>query len=125
MLSPKELGQIVKTRRTELGFTQRKVVDRVADQLGTEAISEPTYRAVETGRTNASALTLSAVSRALDWPPDALERIRDGAPPPNAADAASAGDEIQIAALAGNLTPENRAKLEGYARALLDDQERP
>lgn len=55
-----------------------EVIEAARDAMGASAVSEPTYRALEKARTDASALTLSAVSRGLDWPAHALARIADG-----------------------------------------------
>lgn len=66
----KELGQIVRDRRLDLGMSQVDVALRAG-------ISEPAYRALETGRTRSSDRTLSLVSRALDLPTHALRSIRD------------------------------------------------
>jgi hypothetical protein len=78
VLTPAQLGLIVKARRIALGRTQVEVVNAARDAFGTEVISEPTYRAVETGRTEATQLTLSAISRGLSWPADRLLTIKLG-----------------------------------------------
>lgn len=79
VLSPAELGAIARDRRVALGLKQVQVVQRAARLVGdASALSEPTLRAIERGRTNASDRSLAIVSRALDWPPDALRRLRDG-----------------------------------------------
>lgn len=82
MRTPQEVGAIAKQRRLELGRTQVEVVAAARKAFDSDVISEPTYRALETGRTEASDLTLTAASRGLDWPPDALFRIRLGQDPP-------------------------------------------
>lgn len=80
--------------------------------------SEPTVRNIEAGRQDRpTGLTLAALSRALRWPPGALEAIRDGADPATYDD----GDAtVRIAALAGELTPEQADKVEAYLRGLID-----
>lgn len=80
--TPAEVGEIVRARREYLGRTQVEVVQRARDEMGAGAISEPTYRAVERGRTEPSGLTMAAIARGLDWPTDALKRIRAGEDPP-------------------------------------------
>src|SRR5689334_11897202 len=76
-----ELGQIVKARRSQLGLKQVDVINAVNERFGPKAISDPTYRALETGRTHASDRILAVVSQVLRWPADALRSIRDGADP--------------------------------------------
>lgn len=80
-LTQKELGEVIRRRRLALGRKQIDIVNASREVFEGSGVSEPTVRALETGRTNASSLTLAIVSRALDWPHDALERIRDGEDP--------------------------------------------
>lgn len=77
-LTPEELGEVARKRRIQLGRTQIEVVEIAADAMGAKVFSEPTYRALETGRTAASDRTLAAVARGLDWPSEALIRARAG-----------------------------------------------
>lgn len=62
-------------------MTQVAVVQQAIDVLGPGVLSEPTLRAIETGRASPTERILGAVSQGLRWPPDALVRIRDGADP--------------------------------------------
>lgn len=71
------------------------------------------------------------VARALQWPPDAIDRLLSGEdpasfqgddPPPSPLAGALDPDVIGLAARAGKLTPEQRAKVEGYIEALLDEE---
>jgi len=78
--TPEALGDIARKRRLALGLRQTDVVQRAAETLP-NAISEPTLRAIENGRTVASERALAAASVGLGWPADALSRIRDGASP--------------------------------------------
>lgn len=117
-LTPAELGAIVRARRLELGRTQVDVIAAAREATGA-SISEPTMRAVENGRTAPSDLTMASISRGLDWPADALRRIRDGEDP--AAFARGEGEAARIVALAGRLTPEQRARVEGFMEGLLGD----
>jgi transcriptional regulator with XRE-family HTH domain len=81
-LDPTQLGQAVRDRRKELGLKQ-------ADLAAMSSVSEPTVRAVETGRTNASDATLASLSRQLGWNPDHLAALRDGRSVRTAAERAS------------------------------------
>lgn len=62
--------------------------------------------------------TLIAVVEALGWAAADADRLIDGEPPLPAEPAPP--DEVGLAALAGELSPEDRAKVEGYIRGLLD-----
>ncbi len=79
--TPRQLGEIIKTRRDALGRTQVKVLD-VAKAAGHE-FSDPTYRAIEGGRSKSvpTGRVLAGISVGLDWPPDALAKIAAGANP--------------------------------------------
>lgn len=69
------------------------------------------------------------VAEALEWPPDAVDRLLEGLPPvaeDQEDGASSRGDESEvtgIAAKAGRLSPEKRDRLIGYLDALLDEPE--
>jgi len=78
-LDAEELGRVARERRIALGRTQVAVVAKACELMGADVVSEPTLRAVETGRTAATDRVLAAISRGLDWPPNALASIRDGA----------------------------------------------
>lgn len=72
------MGEEVKRRRGELRLGQKDLLARMDPPLGIE-----TVRRVEAGdQRNYRLTTLAAVSVALDWPPDALERIAYGEDPP-------------------------------------------
>lgn len=136
--SPEELGALVRQRRLALGRKQVDVVRVMRAASGGRVVSEPTYRAVETGRTNASDLSLAAISVGLDWPPGALAAIRAGEDPdtiperPAAASwgsTGSPGGEISIASDGAGLgfdldelrrlDPETHAQLMALARTAL------
>lgn len=83
MRTAAELGAIAKARRVSLGRTQVGVVQKAVETMGAEVISEPTYRSIENGRTEASDRTLAAASVGLDWPAPTLANIRAGDEPPS------------------------------------------
>ena len=116
-----ELGAIVRDRRLALGGTQVQVIE-AARIAGGATVSEPTMRSVEKGRTEANDLTLASISRGLDWPPDALRKIRDGelAPEALAPTGEGAGDQVvTIMALASEMSAEDLAAVEAYMRGRL------
>lgn len=110
--SAKELGAIVRARRLALGLKQREVVDAAG-------VSEPTYRAIENGRTEAGDLTLAAVSRGLEWPSEALGRIKAGEDP-EGFDSADFFDEPSIRLSASGVDLDELRELdpEGYQTVL-------
>ena len=121
--SPTELGEIVRDRRLAIGLTQIAVVE-AANKAVPGAISEPTYRALERGRTEASDRVLSAASRGLRWSHDALRRIRDGespaffdrTDPPEPTDPGGLAQEVaELRSQVDELTTLVRAALSGDA----------
>lgn len=89
--TPTELGRIVRDRRFALGMKQVEVVEAAERAFGVVVFTEPTYRAVETGRGKPSDRTLSGISQALGWSSDALARISAGADPDDFETRLSAG----------------------------------
>lgn len=64
-----DLGRLVRERREELELTQQEAATR-AD------ISMTTWRSIEKGReSDPRGLTLTAMARALEWPPTALRHF--------------------------------------------------
>lgn len=75
----KAVGAAVVRRRAELGLRQEDVVARIVPP-----ISIDTLRKIEGGQRAPRLTTLALVSRALDWPHDALDRISRHLPPDDA-----------------------------------------
>ena len=74
-----EVGRLVRQRRDRLGLTQNEVVTRAADINGERSISTATINIIERGaRDDYRRQTLIALARALDWPDDAVDRLRAG-----------------------------------------------
>ena len=70
------VGDAVKDRRLELGWTQQEAADRAG-------VSLATWRLIElAGRERFQELTLRGLVRGLGWPVGAIERLRAGGPPP-------------------------------------------
>lgn len=77
-----EVAAIARQRRGELGRSQQGVVERAVEVLGPKALSEPSVRVFEkAGRDSYRPRTLAAISVGLDWPTDAIARLRDGIDP--------------------------------------------
>lgn len=69
------VGAAVRTRREDLGMTQTELA-------GAARVSDTTVRVLETARrTSYRAGNLRAIARALEWPDDAIDRIRAGLDP--------------------------------------------
>lgn len=78
----KDVATIARQRRADLGRSQQGVVDKAVEALGPKALSEPSVRVFESaGRESYRPQTLTAISVGLDWPPDAVARLRSGADP--------------------------------------------
>lgn len=119
------VGKAVTDRMLQLGLSQ-------ADLARITGLSAITIRPFMHGqRSNSRPATTARIARALGWPPDAIRQILDGvdpaelgtAPPdddPPASDALADPDVMGIAALAGEMTPAQRARVEAYMRGLLD-----
>lgn len=74
-----EVAALVRQRRSELGRSQQGVVDRAIEKLGPRTLSEPSVRVFEAaGREAYRPQTLTAISVGLDWPSDAIARLRRG-----------------------------------------------
>lgn len=112
----------------QVGAALRMIRDRQKlTQTAIDGVSHATVRQIEAGDyAGRKPRSVQRYLAMLNLPSNAIERLESGEDPSVFDfDPSTPGDEIQIAALAGNLTPENRAKLEGYARALLDEQAQP
>lgn len=72
----KAVGNAVIRRRAELGLKQEDVIARIDPP-----ISVDTLRKVEGGGRTPRLTTLAMISKALDWPHDALDRISRRLPP--------------------------------------------
>ena len=112
-LSDAELGQLIRQHRTSRGLTQIEVIDRAKAALGGNVMSEPTYRAVESGRTHASERTLVAVARGLDLPAQTFVDARAGRDPEPEPDALAAW-KGELA----NVTEEEAAQVLAYLAGL-------
>lgn len=123
-----ELGPWMKARYERMGMTQ-------AAFCKAAGISDTHWRPIERGQASSVPRPgrLSSISTALGLPPEALAQIIGGAltvdsfdspPPGGGGSPVSIGpDELQLAALAGKLTPERRAIVEQLARSLLAEQD--
>jgi len=70
------VGEAVKDRRLELGWTQQEAADR-------SGVSLATWRLIESaGRERFQELTLRGLVRGLGWPVGAIEQLRAGGPAP-------------------------------------------
>lgn len=77
-----EVVTLAKERRATLLRSQQQVADTANARLGPKSLSEPTVRVFERGeQSNFRARTLAALATGLDWPPDAIMRLREGADP--------------------------------------------
>lgn len=105
----KNVGEAVKRRREwHLGATQQAIADRANGLAGKQVLSVPTLQIIENARQEKyRPATLLWLARALDWPDDAIERIRAGERPEDLA------AEIDLNSAAAELTPDER-------RAVLD-----
>jgi transcriptional regulator with XRE-family HTH domain len=65
------LANAIIARRGELGLSMAQAAAR-------GNISATSWRVIEEGTTRPSPLTLGAVCRALDWPPETIETLLDG-----------------------------------------------
>lgn len=74
MTPAERVADAIRQRRDELGLSQQDVVTRVA-QAGRK-MSINNFRAYERGtRPNPAVTVMADISRALEWDPDALNRI--------------------------------------------------
>lgn len=74
MTPAERVADAIRRRRTELGLSQQDVVTRVAQAGGKLSINN--FRAYEGGaRSNPGVTVMADISRALEWDPDALNRI--------------------------------------------------
>lgn len=70
----RRMGEAARQRRAILGLTQQELVGQIDPPLNIDTVVK-----VEGGkRPNYRLTTLAAISRALDWPSDALWRIAQG-----------------------------------------------
>lgn len=91
----RRMAAAARRRRAELGLRQEDVRDRMDAPIGIETI-----RRVEAGDQGGYRLTtLAAISRALEWPADMLERIAHGDTPGTDVDDRLSGLEARTAAL--------------------------
>lgn len=105
----KYVAEAVKRRREwHLGATQQEIADRANDLAGKQVLSVPTLQILENARQEKyRPATLLWLARALDWPDDAIERIRSGERPEEFT------VEIDLNSAAAELTADER-------RAVLD-----
>ena len=104
-----EVARAVKRRReAELLLTQTELAEKANSMAGKQVLSLPTIQIIENARRDGyRPATLVWLARALDWPDDAIDRIRGGEDP------ALLGAEIDLNSAAADLSPEDR-------RAVLD-----
>ena len=125
---PLESQERLTHRRADLRLSFRKAAARSGLAVGTWQRAE--------GGGSVSYQSLVTIVKALEWPPDAIDRLLEGLPPitdedpdPTTPTPAAAGrpagesEEIGLAAKIGKLPPESRAKLTGYLDALFDELE--
>lgn len=112
------MAEAIEQRRRDLNLT----VGELAAAAGITAQALAGYRRGERRDSVAAERTKRGLASALGWPADWYERLDAGEDPASfpVVDAADSVDVVGIAALAGELTPEDRAKVEGYIRGLLD-----
>lgn len=92
-------------------------------------VSEPTLSAMRRGQPLRREDKRRSLTAALGWAPDALDRLAAGAHPDSVvtadgprslvAEPAAEGGATELAALAGSLTAEQRARVIGYIEGLL------
>jgi hypothetical protein len=87
------VAEAVRTRREQLGLTQDEIKARGGPGRTTVELFENQYRWPRLARTRAS------WARALDWEPDAFERLARGATPEEVEQMRSVTNEIQMIAL--------------------------
>lgn len=114
-------GAMLRSAREARRYSKRKAANLAG-------ISEGLWRQLENGERPITAGvsvpvtprddTLLAAALAVGVDPAALFTAAGRPPPPQPPEA-----DVQIAALAGSLTPENRAKVEGYIQGLLAQQD--
>jgi transcriptional regulator with XRE-family HTH domain len=118
------LADTLTERRADLGLTQSECANMGGISTGVWLKVENNQQSVYRPR------TLSAIDRGAAWPRQTARGILDGSITPAEAlamplDGSSSDAEaidIRFAALAGKLTDEQRAKVEGYIEALLEDE---
>jgi hypothetical protein len=114
------MARAIESRRLELGLT-------VGDFTALAGLTAPGLMPVRRGyRRQYQDKVKLGVARALEWPVDAVDRLLAGEDPstwgdrpPEPLAGALDPEVIGLAARAGKLTPEQRAKVEGYIEALL------
>ncbi|QXC59363.1 hypothetical protein KSP35_13215 [Aquihabitans sp. G128] len=112
------MAEAIEQRRKELGMSP-------GDFTAATGLTGPGVMPVRKGyRRQYQDRVKLGVARALQWPPDAIDRLMAGEDPdprPPGPALALDSDVIGLAARAGKLSPEQRAKVEGYIEALLDE----
>lgn len=113
-----DVAAAVTERRADLDLTQQQAA-------ALAGVSATTWQKLEARHEAPNERSLRKMARVLGWPATFAETILSGEVPQEveaSADAptSEASDVVGIAALAGELTPEDRAKVEAYMRGLLD-----
>lgn len=118
---PADAKETIKARRLALKMTQK-----VAAQLA--GIAGTTWNTVEKGHSGGDDLTRAAMSQALGWTPDSIDRLARGEPPIVAAGGPTGGadpataQELALLIETVNEQGEMIARLENAVRRLAGDQ---
>lgn len=114
-----DVGQAIEARIIELGLTKAEVLRR--GQLSFKTLAA--YMAGEPIRRPDKA---RGIAEALEWPKDAIARIRAGEDPADFGPVASpaslragSDDDVEIAALAGLLPPAQQQAVKDLIRSML------
>lgn len=108
----RQIGEIIKRRRTELGYTLQAVIDRMDTDYDTGNLSR-----LERGKQKYTEELLTSLAKALDTTLSSLYAEAEGRPHLSA-DAQRIIDKFAQASAKGTLTPESMAVFEGLIGAL-------
>jgi transcriptional regulator with XRE-family HTH domain len=113
------VAEAVRNRRHSLGLTQ-------VEAAAAGGVSEPTWYLIEHARQDRyKPRTLRGIARALEWPEDAIDRIRRGEDPENLPHTPSLGIPAGLSQKLSEATPEELIKLEAYLDGLFANRRFP